>query len=222
MTTNFSFYNKNAASIIYLSNLFMSMDIDDKVPIYDDLSHDMNVARGTVQNSIKILQMEGAIVLEAKGHQGTYLKSKDISKLLKFANIQYLLGAMSLPYAKTYEGLATGIITSLHNKYCLPVNMAYMSDAVERIDAMLQGRYDFVIVSKGSELKAIESKRNIEIVIDFGERTYLSANLLVFSNKKCKDVKDGMRVGIARDSLLHEECVRNVCIGKNVEYIKLE
>ena len=139
-------FNKNSSTIIALSKLFLSMEIQDKVPTFEQLSKDLMVARGTIQNSIKILQDEKAIEILPRGRKGTFLVDKDIEKLIYYANIRNLLGAMSLPYSKIYEGLATGLISSLKNKYQIPVNMSYMRDATQRIDEMLDGRYDFIII----------------------------------------------------------------------------
>lgn len=141
-------YNKNSSTVISLSKLFLSMDEGEKIPTFEELSKDMMVARGTIQNSMNLLIEDKVIELLPRGRKGTFLIKKDIQKLIQYANIHNLLGAMSLPYSNVYEGLATGLKMSLKNKYHLPVNMTYMRDAAKRIEEMLEGRYDFVIISK--------------------------------------------------------------------------
>ncbi|MFI3283573.1 MAG: GntR family transcriptional regulator YhfZ [Erysipelotrichaceae bacterium] len=217
--TNYQLFNKNASTIIYLSKLFMQMDIGSRVPTFEILSKKIGVARGTIQNSLKILQDDRVIEITPRGHMGTFLVNKDTKKLVQMADIRTLLGAMSLPYSKTYEGLATGIITSLHNKYDIPVNMAYMREALSRIDALLEGYYDFIIIGKSSALEAIERGQEIEIVIDFGEKTYLSGHLLIFSQPEYTKIEDGMRVGIAQDAIEQVRRAEEVCEGKNVEFV---
>ena len=142
MTGEMKLFNKNASTIICLSKLFLRMDEGEKVPTFEELSNEFSVARGTIQNSLKVLQDEGAIEILPRGRKGTYLIRKDIAKLIRLADIRSFLGAMSLPYSRTYEGLATGLIHTLVNEYQIPVNMSYMRDAAERIDEMLSGRVD--------------------------------------------------------------------------------
>lgn len=215
-------YNKNAIAVIHLSKIFMRMDVGDKVPTFEELSKEIGVACGTVQNSIKVLLNEEAIKLQSRGHLGTFLIKKNTKKLVVFADIRFLVGAMSLPYSRVYEGLATGIIATMKNKYDIPVNMTYMREATERIKMLNKGVFDFVILSKGSAINAIVNGSPIKIVIDFGEKTYLSAHVLAFGNDKNNEVKDGMRVGVATNSKSQSGWTKMVCGNKNVTYIEME
>lgn len=67
-----------------------------------------------------ILQENGAIKLESKGHLGTFLIAKNTAILLAFAGITSIVGVMPLPYSKRYEGFATGLIVAMENQYNLP------------------------------------------------------------------------------------------------------
>ncbi|SJZ71042.1 GntR family transcriptional regulator YhfZ [Anaerorhabdus furcosa] len=220
--TDFHLFDKNASTIIFLSKLFIQMDLGTRIPTFEELSKDIGVARGTIQNSLKKLQEVRAIDINPRGHMGSYLVSKNTKILIQMADIRQLLGAMSLPYSKTYEGLATGLITTLHNEYEIPVSMAYMRDAVIRLDAMIKGSYDFVILSKGSADTAIKLGKPVVKVIDFGPKTYLSAHVLLFSNQKSKEIVDGMRVGLAKDAHEQNRWTKKLCRGKKVNYVTLD
>ncbi|MDD6525398.1 MAG: GntR family transcriptional regulator YhfZ [Firmicutes bacterium] len=215
-------FNKNSSTIIALSKLFLSMEIQDKVPTFEQLSKDLMVARGTIQNSIKILQDEKAIEILPRGRKGTFLVDKDIEKLIYYANIRSLLGAMSLPYSKIYEGLATGLISSLKNKYQIPVNMSYMRDATQRIDEMLDGRYDFIIISKLSAEIALKRDKPIKIVKDFGPKTYLSYHVIVFADASMDKIQDGMTVGLASNATSQNLWVKKICKDINVNYKEID
>lgn len=215
-------FNKNSSTIIALSKLFLSMEIQDKVPTFEQLSKDLMVARGTIQNSIKILQDEKAIEILPRGRKGTFLVDKDIEKLIYYANIRSLLGAMSLPYSKIYEGLATGLISSLKNKYQIPVNMSYMRDATQRIDEMLDGRYDFIIISKLSAEIALKRDKQIKIVKDFGPKTYLSYHVIVFADASMDKIQDGMTVGLASNATSQNLWVKKICKDINVNYKEID
>lgn len=218
----FQLFNKNATTIIYCSKLFIQMDIGTRIPTFEELSKDIGVARGTIQNSLKILQDSKAIVIKPKGHLGSFLVEKNEKALIQMADIRSFLGAMSLPYSKTYEGLATGLITCMHNEYEIPVSVAYMRDAVKRMDEMIKGNYDFAIVCKGSAETAIKAGKPIVTVIDFGPKTYLSAHVLLFSSSKAKGIEDGMRIGLAKGAREQNKWAKKMSKGKNVEFVQLD
>lgn len=222
MTGAMKLFNKNASTIICLSKLFLQMDEGEKIPTFETLSNEMAVARGTIQNSLKVLQDEGAISVLPRGRKGTYLLHKDIAKLIHLADIRSFLGAMSLPYSRTYEGLATGLIHSLVNQYQIPVNMSYMRDAMERIDELLAGRVDFVIVSKRSASIAIQNGKAIQIVKDFGPRSYLSYHVIVFGNPLKREIEDGMIVGLAKNAESQNQRTRKMCEGKQVTFVEVD
>lgn len=215
-------YNKNVSTTIYLAKQFMLMETGNRVPTFETLAKEIDVARGTVQNSMKVLQDAKAVKLSAKGHLGTFLIRKNIKKLLKYADIRFLLGAMPLPYTKIYEGLASGLIENLQNKFKIGVNMAYMRDALNRIDMLLKGRCDFVICSKTSAKIAIANKKEVVIAIDFGDKSYLNAYGIVFADRKMNKLKPGMRVGIenVKNSRYYETL--DACNGVDVEFIPLD
>ena len=56
-----------------LSNEFIQLDVDDRIPTVAFLSEKYETARGTVQSSLKLLQDYGAIKLESRGHLGTFI-----------------------------------------------------------------------------------------------------------------------------------------------------
>ena len=87
-----------------LSNEFIQLDVDDRIPTVAFLSEKYETARGTVQSSLKLLQDYGAIKLESRGHLGTFITYIDYLKLLEVAGINSLVGVMPLPYSKRYEG----------------------------------------------------------------------------------------------------------------------
>lgn len=222
MSREMVLFNKNTSTIISLSKLFLRMSEGERVPTFEELSNEFGVARGTIQNSMKTLQENEAIVIIPRGRKGTYLVKKDIKKLIQMADIRSFLGAMSLPYSKTYEGLATGLIASFNNKYHIPVNMSYMRDAAERVDEMLKGRVDFVIVSRLSAEHAIKKGKPVEIVKDFGPKSYLSYHVLVFSNASMTEIQDGMIVGLAKNAATQNHWTKKACEGKQVNYVEAD
>lgn len=219
---NFCLFNKNASTIIFLSKMFLEMDIESRIPTFEELSLRIGVARGTIQTSLKILQESNVINIRSRGHMGSYLIKKDTKALIQMADIRSLLGALPLPYSKTYEGLATGLTYTLKNKYDLVVSMAYMRDAQTRIDQMIKGKYDFVVLSKDSADMAIKLDKPVVSVIDFGPKTYLSEHVLLFSDFNAKKIEDGMIVGLAKDASEQNNWTKKMCEGKKVTFKKCD
>lgn len=60
--------SKNGLSTMTLAKEFLFWQLGEKIPTVSDLKEKVGLARGTIQNSIKFLQENGAIKLESKGH----------------------------------------------------------------------------------------------------------------------------------------------------------
>ena len=65
-------YSKNGLSTMALAKLFLGLKEGEKIPTVTELNDKIDLARGTIQNSIKMLQSQGAIRLESRGHLGTF------------------------------------------------------------------------------------------------------------------------------------------------------
>lgn len=214
-------FNKNTLVTIQLAKMFIATPIGQRILTFSELVDVYGVARGTVQNAMEALIESGAITLESKGHLGTYLLKKNIDLLLEKALLKGLIGVMPLPYSKRYEGLATGIISEMEHEHNIQVNMAYMRGAKKRIEMVLNGRYDFAIISRYAAYEALKDFKHLKIVKDFGARSYLDSHVLLFCDKSKSEVMDGMRVGIDIDSIDQENLTNIVCEGKDVTYLRL-
>ena len=54
-------YSKNGLSTMALAKLFLGLKEGEKIPTVTELNDKIDLARGTIQNSIKMLQSQGAI-----------------------------------------------------------------------------------------------------------------------------------------------------------------
>lgn len=216
-----SIYNKNRSTIITLANFFLASNIDDRIPTISTFESELNVARGTIQIALDTLKQDHAITTISKGHLGSYLLKKDVYKLLKHANISFMMGVMPLPYSKKYEGLATGLKTNLDNRLALRMNLAYMAGSNARISMIENGRYDFSIVSKYTADIAIKHHKQIKIITSFGPYSYLSGHGVVFANDVTPVLRDGLTLGIDMNSLDQEYLTYEVVNGYQVQFVKL-
>ncbi len=217
-----SLLSKNGLATVLLSKELLKYSIGDRLPTVTEFSSSLNLVRGTVQNALKNLTECGAVKIEARGHLGSYLISKNVSTLLEFAGIKSLVGVMPLPYSRRYEGLATGLIVCMENYHNLPIGMAYMRGARNRVAMVLQGRYDFAIVSRFSANNLIREGVPIEVILSFGEGSYLSEHVIMFHDRNCKEIKDGMKIGIDESSVDQTELTRMVVGDRKVEYVKVD
>lgn len=215
-------HSKSYTVTQHLSRYFLSVDVGSRIKIISEFVDELSVSRGTVQNALQVLKDTEAIKLVSKGKLGTFLEEKNTNLLLDFAGINFLVGTMPLPYTKLYEGLGTGILKVMRANYDLPINMAYMRGAQRRIEMVLNGRYDFAIVSQyaaDSYLK--ENPDTLEIVENFGLYSFLSGHVLILKDNDKVKIEDGMRVAIDEDSIDQVRLTLLSSEGKNVEFVSV-
>lgn len=214
-------FSKNGLSTRELAQMFIPIQEGERIPTVTAIHEETQLARGTIQNAIKLLQSSGAIILEARGHLGSFLVKKDMQILLQIAGVHTIVGVMPLPYSKRYEGFATGILAALKNEYQMPAAMAYMRGAQKRIEFLLSGRYDFAIISKYAARELQNSGVEIRTVKHFGKYSYVSKHIIAFRDLEVKEISDGMRVGIDYQSVDHVKLTARLCGGKHVQYIPM-
>lgn len=212
--------NKNALMINYLAKEFMTKDEGDRIMTVADYAEKYFLGRGTVQSALKFLCDLDAVSLDKRGHLGTYLTKIDYLKLLKVTDINFIVGVMPLPYTKRYEGLATGLNHSEFAKK-FAMNLAYMRGAINRLESLLQNRYDFAVLSKLAAKHYIGEGYPVEIILSFGKNSFVGNHALVFSNGKSRTIEDGMRVGVDSTSIDHVIITMKLTEGKKVELLDM-
>ena len=214
--------SKNGVASIKLAKSLIKIPVGGRIPTILELANENNLAIGTTHNALRTLIKANTIKVVSKGHLGSFLVEKDLKKLLSFMGINYLFGAMPLPYTKRYEGLASGLISQMENVYDIPVNLAYMRGAKIRIAMLVSGRYDFAIISKYAAIQYLKLHDDIKIVASFGKNSYTSSHVIMFHDSSAKNIEDGMKIGIDRSSIDQVELAKKVCLGKKVEYVEIE
>ena len=215
-------FSKNGIATYTLAREFIKYHVGDKIPTVSELSETFGLARGTVQNAVKLLQQSDAIRIESKGHIGSYLTKKNMTILLEFAGISSIVGVMPLPYSKRYEGLASGLLVTMENHYNIPASMAFMRGSKNRVSMLISNRYDFAIISRAAAEAIIAEHDNILIVMTFGKNSYLSEHVIVFKDDSMNEICDGMRIGIDYDSVDQRMLTEQVCQGKDIEYVSVD
>ncbi|MEG0542585.1 MAG: YhfZ family protein, partial [Angelakisella sp.] len=103
----------------------------------------------------------------------------------------------------------------------LAMNLAYMRGANNRVGMLLDGRYDFAVMSKLAARHHIEQGAPIQIAVELGLGSFLSSHIIVFHDKDATAITDGMKVGIDYDSIDHCQLTRQHCAGHYVTFVRL-
>ncbi|WP_040212533.1 GntR family transcriptional regulator YhfZ [Clostridium polynesiense] len=211
---------KNGIITVKIAREMLSKDQGDRIKTVAQLAEDYGTARGTIQCALKFLQDYKAVTLEPRGHLGTFITFIDYLKLLDVADIKTILGVMPLPYSKVYEGLATGLYNTLATSN-LSIGLAYMRGANFRIEALMEERYDFAVISKLAAEYYIDKGYSIEIISEFGNYTYVNEHIIIFSDSTKNAIEDGMRIGMDDSSLDQVLLTKFHTKDKQVKFVPL-
>lgn len=210
---------KNGLVLMYLAQTLLAKQEGDKMETIINIAGELKVGRGTVQTALKNLQSFGALDFETRGHKGSIITQIDYGILMRISGIKNLVGVMPLPYSKRYEGLATGIYKTLNTKD-ISANLAFMSGAERRINSLLDGRYDFCIMSKLTARHYMEEVP-IEIIANLADKTYVNEHTLIV-NHSFNGFFDGMRIGVDHSSFDQVDITHRYFEGKNITIVPIK
>lgn len=216
-----SLMNKCGLASIEISKMFLDLEEGSRIPTVTEISKKFSLPRGTVQNAIKNLTDLKAIKLQARGYKGTTLNKKNIKILLEIIGVTDLAGIMPFPYSKRQEGLASGLTKTLENRE-IPVYIAYMRGAMQRMRMVEKGRYDFAVVSYLAAKRYIKEHNKLMILANFGKHSYLSKHVICFKDHNANQIEDGMRVGLDEFSVDAKDITLKLCKNKKVAFIPTE
>lgn len=209
---------KNGIAVLKLTKEFLFLRPGDRIKTVKEYAEKLNLGRGTIQTAEKYLEDIDAIKLEARGHLGTFILVLDYKKLREIVGQNNISGIMPLPYSKRYEGFATGLYKAFEGND-ISFNMAYMRGANSRLGALLQGKYDFAVMSKLSADVYISEGKQIEIILNLEKHSYVKGHKVVFANYNETAIKDGMKVAIDESSIDQSLLTRYECEEKDINYV---
>lgn len=212
---------KSGQALSFLAAELIKIPVGEKIPTFTELMKQEGFSRGTLQNAMTSLENIGSVSLAKRGHLGTFLVEKNMELLMSCVGIRYISGTMPMPYTKVYEGLATGLFNTLSSKTALSVDISYLRGSQKRINLVLDGRYEFAIMSRLSAQSAIAHGNEIEIIKDFGPGSYLTGQGIVFGSRQHTAIQNGMRVGVDVVSLDHVSLTEAAIKGLDVERVQL-
>ncbi len=213
------FLTKDGIVVNHLIEDLIMKKVGDQVETIQSYSHRFNVGRGTVQRAFQFLKDHEAITLEARGRAGTSVAKIDRKKLLALYSQRKFIGVMPLPYSLRYQGLATGLFLESQEKE-IDLQMAFMRGAESRLSMLMDGNYDFVIMSRLSADDAVLAHDALINICNFGPGTYVHEHVVIL-NPHFSALQDGMRFGMdvsSRDMMI---LTSHMCRNIDVSYVRL-
>ncbi|MBE9388541.1 GntR family transcriptional regulator YhfZ [Vagococcus salmoninarum] len=214
------FLTKKGVIVNYLASDLLQLKKGDKMPSISEYQIKYDVARGTVQNALNYLKTEEALKTKSSGHLGTFIEEINYAILQEYALSEAILGTMTLPYSRLYEGMATGIYEEFKDNN-IKLNLAYIRGSKERVRSITMKTYRFAVVSRFAAKRAIEQGEPIEVAVDFGNNTYLSGHVLLFANLANDQIRDGMKVAIDYSSLDQQMLTKDNIQDKEVTLVEM-
>ena len=191
------YHQKQGMVMTYLVNYFMETNVGDRIETIEEISSKLGVGRGTVQTVFMRLKDQQIIQTESRGHLGTCLINVDYDKLLRCAGVQEILGVMPILRSKKLEGLAAGIRTSLSQVEGIRAELSYVHGAQQRLNALLEERYDFAVMSHQAAKKHLKEHPTAIIIVKvIGKESYIGRHVLVTRKDFPCDGSRIIRVGV--------------------------
>lgn len=155
----------------------------------DELANECRSSVGLTQAALKTLESSGAIRIERRGRNGSYLVEMDNKALLTHVDINNVVCAMPLPYTRLYEGTASGLKAQFDG---IPFYYAHMRGADIRVECLLNGVYDMAVVSRLAA-ESYLTQKGLCLALELGPHTYVGEHQLICRKGESANVK---RVGL--------------------------
>ncbi|OTO72493.1 MULTISPECIES: GntR family transcriptional regulator YhfZ [Enterococcus] len=215
------FLKKKGIVVNYLASDLLQKKKGDRVLSVSEYQRKFEVARGTVQNAWTFLKEIEAIKVKSHGHLGTFIEEIDYSILQEYALSDTILGTMTLPYSRLYEGLATGIY-EVFKENNIKLNLAYIRGSKERVRSIANKTYRFAVVSKFAAEQAISNGEPIDVTLNFGKHSYLSEHVLLFRDKDQKKIEKDMKIAIDYSSIDQQMLTKTIIKDEQVKYVEMQ
>lgn len=202
-----------------LARRLLALQVGDRIDSIAQLAAEFGTGRGTVQSALQVLIQEGAVLLESRGKLGSFVLALDNQRLLERAGLSPIIGVMPIAYSLRFQGLATGM-TRAFEQTALPLVLAQLRGARNRLHFLRTGRCDFAIVSRLTWQEE-ETAGDLRLALPFGPGSNVGDHVLLFANEAADRVQDGMRVGVDPSSHDHVRLALEECQGRSVTLVEI-
>ncbi len=212
--------SKQGIAVIKLANLLLTHQKGDRLQPVQFYAEKFKTGVGTMQAAFSYLQEIGAVTLDSHGHLGTFVREINYPVIWSLIGQNHIVGGMPLPYSRRLEGLATGLHESF-DQAGVALNLVYTRGALNRLQALAKGKFDFVILSRFAFNNANDYGLTIEEVLNLGTGSYVGQHIILLSDHDKQYIQDGMRVGIDPSSIDQVLLAKEACRGIDVKYVEI-
>ena len=213
-----NFFLKHRLVIMNISRDLLVTEPGQRLHTIDHYIKKFLVSRGTIQMAMQFLIENGCISTQFCGHLGTFLLTKDMNKLWEFTGIGTLTGAMSIPLDRMTSGLATGICDCMRASNII-FNCIFIHGSHARVNSLVQGKCDFVVVTKLAQEVLNKKHKNIKAIINLPDCLYTTKYVLLFKDPGKLEIEDGMVVAIDPTSIDQTYLTELACKNrKNIRF----
>ena len=215
-----SFFLKHRLVIMNISRDLLVAEPGQRLNTIEHYIKKFHVSRGTIQMAMQYLIEKGCISTQFCGHLGTFLLTKNMDKLWEFAGIGNLTGAMPIPLDKMSSGLATGVCDCMRAKR-IPFNCIFIHGSNARVKSLLQGKCDFVVVTRLAHEVLKKTHNNIKLIINLTDCRYTTKYALLFKDPGKSKIENGMTVAIDPTSIDQSYLTKLACKKrKSIQFIQ--
>ncbi|MBA7844825.1 hypothetical protein HV213_02220 [Klebsiella sp. RHBSTW-00484] len=184
-----TFIKKEGMALTTLARYLLGEQCGNRLKTIDELAGECGSSVGLTQAALKTLESSGAIRIERRGRNGSYLVEMDNKALLAHIDITNVVCAMPLPYTRLYEGLASGLKAQFEG---IPFYYAHMRGADIRVECLLNGVYDMAVVSRLAA-ESYLAQSGLRMVMALGPHSYVGEHQLICRKGAIDSVR---RVGL--------------------------
>ena len=145
--------DRRTDAIRVIARCLLEVSIGGQIPTTAELGRLAGVGAGTVQSALQGLEEAGSIVTTSHGVQGRRLTSRDAVALWQATGQPLLTGSMPHPQSREFAGLATALARAADSRD-LRLRLLFRQGSRARLQALHEGRTDFVVLSQGAARNA--------------------------------------------------------------------
>lgn len=180
-----------------LAKYLLSLDEGDQLQSTRHLAELFDVSLGSISSTMNHLEKIGAVKIDRRGHLGSFLEKKSIKTIWKTIENNPIVIALTLPYFKKCEGMATAIYYLLNNAG-IETYLVFIRGSINRVNALRNCHCNAIVISELAADELCDSRE--EIILKLPPLSFVDEHRVFFLNKK-QDDGEPLTVGIDPESL---------------------
>lgn len=217
----YAYMQKNGIVVTKIANYLLTCQVGDRIKSVREFAKNYEVGHGTVQTAIDYLESIGTCLITKNGNKGSFLAAIDHQKLILASGVNSISGVMAVSQVNWYTGFAKGIEVLLSNSH-FRTHIAQLPGSINRINALLEDRYDFAIVPTDF-LETIGDKiHELEVILDIDNEKLINANSVISLKDNNFDTGVIPRMGVDFSNQQHLYLSQKYYSSRNVTIVPVK